>query len=77
MKLTRKRKTLIKKEGIKKMNNILLNIIEFICAAIVVAFFGMIAANTVYIGLAAICWLNVAVGVYNMFDSAKNIIVRK
>ena len=59
------------------MNNILLNIIEFICAAVVVAFFGMIAANTVYIGLAAICWLNVAVGAYNMYDSAKNIIVRK
>lgn len=59
------------------MNNILLNIIEFICAAIVVAFFGMIATNTVYIGLAAICWLNVAVGAYNMYDSAKNIIVKK
>lgn len=59
------------------MNNILLNIIEFICAAIVVAFFGMIAANTVYIGLAAICWLNVAVGAYSMYDSAKSIIVRK
>ena len=59
------------------MNNILLNIIEFICAAVVVAFFGMIATNTVYIGLAAICWLNVAIGAYNMFDSAKNIIVRK
>ena len=56
------------------MNNILLNIIEFICAAIVVAFFGMIAANTVYIGLAAICWLNVAVGVYNMVESVKNVI---
>lgn len=59
------------------MNNILLNIIEFICAAIVVAFFGMIAANTVYIGLAVICWLNVAIGAYNMYDSAKNIIVKK
>ena len=59
------------------MNNILLNIIEFICADIVVAFFGMIAANTVYIGLAAICWLNVAIGAYNMYDSAKNIIVKK
>lgn len=59
------------------MNNILLNIIEFICAAIVVAFFGMIATNTVYIMLAAICWLNVAIGAYNMFDSAKNIIVKK
>lgn len=59
------------------MNNILLNIIEFICAAIVVAFFGMIAANTVYIGLAAICWLNVAVGAYNMYDSAKSIIVKR
>ena len=59
------------------MKNILLNVIGFICAAIVVAFFGMIAANTVYIGLAAICWLNVAIGAYNMFDSAKNIIVRK
>lgn len=59
------------------MNNILLNIIEFICAAIVVAFFGMIAANTVYIGLAAICWLNVAIGAYNMYDSAKSIIVKK
>ena len=59
------------------MKNILLNIIEFICAAVVVTFFGMIAANTVYIGLAAICWLNVAVGVYNMYDSAKNIIVKK
>lgn len=59
------------------MNNILLNIIEFICAAIVVAFFGMIATNTVYIMLAAICWLNVAVGAYNMYDSAKNIIVKK
>ena len=59
------------------MNNILLNIIEFICAAVVVAFFGMIATNTVYIMLAAICWLNVAVGAYNMFDSAKNIIVKK
>ena len=59
------------------MNNILVYIIEFICAAIVVAFFGMIATNTVYIGLAAICWLNVAVGAYNMYDSAKNIIVKK
>lgn len=59
------------------MNNILLNIIEFICAAIVVALFGMIATNTVYIMLAAICWLNVAVGAYNMYDSAKNIIVKK
>ena len=59
------------------MNNILLNIIEFICAAIVVAFFGMIAANTVYIGLAAICGLNGAVGAYNMYDSAKKIIVKK
>lgn len=59
------------------MNNILLNIVEFICAAIVVAFFGMIATNTVYIMLAAICWLNVAVGAYNMYDSAKNIIVKK
>ena len=59
------------------MNNILLNIIEFICAAIVVAFFGMIATNTVYIMLAAICWLNVAVGAYNMYNSAKNIIVKK
>lgn len=59
------------------MNNILLNIIEFICAAIVVAFFGVIATNTVYIMLAAICWLNVAVGAYNMYDSAKNIIVKK
>lgn len=59
------------------MNNILLNIIEFICAAIVVAFFGMIAANTVYIGLAVICWLNVAIGAYNMYDSAKSIIVKK
>ena len=59
------------------MNNILLNIIEFICAAVVVACFGMIAANTVYIGLAAICWLNVAVGAYNMYDSAKSIIVKK
>ena len=59
------------------MNNILLNIIEFICAAVVVAFFGMIATNTVYTMLAAICWLNVAVGAYNMYDSAKNIIVKK
>lgn len=59
------------------MNNILLNIIEFICAAIVVAFFGMIATNTVYIMLAAICWLNVAVGAYNMYDSVKSIIVKK
>lgn len=59
------------------MNNILLNIIEFICAAVVVAFFGMIATNTVYIMLAAICWLNVAVGAYNMYDSAKSIIVKK
>lgn len=59
------------------MNNILLNIIEFICAAIVVAFFGMIAANTVYIGLAVICWLNVAIGAYNMYDSAKSIIIKK
>ena len=45
------------------MKNILVYIIEFICAAVVVAFFGMIATNTVYIMLAAICWLNVAVGV--------------
>ena len=59
------------------MNNILLNIIEIICATIVVAFFGMIAANTVYIGLAVICWLNVAIGAYNMYDSAKSIIVKK
>lgn len=59
------------------MNNILLNIIEFICAAVVVAFFGMIATNTVYIMLAAICWLNVTVGAYNMYDSAKSIIVKK
>ena len=59
------------------MNNILLNIIEFICAAIVVAFFGMIATNTVYIMLAAICWLNVAVGAYNMYDSATRIIIKK
>lgn len=59
------------------MKNILFNIIEFICAAVVVACFGMIATNTVYIGLAAICWLNVAVGAYNMYDSAKNIIVKK
>lgn len=59
------------------MNNILLNIIEFICAAVVVAFFGMIATNTVYIMLAAICWLNVAIGSYNMYDSAKNIIVKR
>ena len=59
------------------MNNILLNIIEFICAAVVVACFGMIATNTIYIGLAAICWLNVAVGAYNMYDSAKSIIVKK
>ena len=56
------------------MNNILLNIIEFICAAVVVAFFGMIATNTVYIMLAAICWLNVAIGAYNMYDSAKSVI---
>lgn len=59
------------------MNNILLNIIEFICAAIVVACFGMIATNTIFPLLAAICWLNVAVGAYNMYDSAKNIIVKK
>lgn len=59
------------------MKNILLNIIEFICAAVVVAFFGMIATNTIYIGLAAICWFNVAVGAYNMLDSAKSIIIKK
>ena len=59
------------------MKNILLNIIEFICAAVVVACFGMIATKTVYIGLAAICWLNVAIGAYNMYDSAKSIIVKK
>lgn len=56
------------------MNNILLNIIEFICAAVVVAFFGMIATNTVYIMLAAICWLNVAVGAWNMIESVKSVI---
>lgn len=59
------------------MKNILVYIIEFICAAVVVAFFGMIATNTVYIMLAAICWLNVAIGAYNMYDSAKSIIVKK
>ena len=59
------------------MKNILVYIIEFICAAVVVAFFGMIATNTVYIGLAVICWLNVAIGAYNMYDSAKSIIVKK
>lgn len=59
------------------MNNILVYIIEFICAAVVVAFFGMIATNTVYIGLAAICWLNVTIGAYNMYDSARNIIVKR
>lgn len=59
------------------MKNILVYIIEFICAAVVVAFFGIIATNTVYIGLAAICWLNVAVGAYNMYDSAKSMIIKK
>lgn len=59
------------------MKNILVYIIEFICAAVVVAFFGMIATNTVYTMLAAICWLNVVVGAYNMYDSAKNIIVKR
>lgn len=59
------------------MKNILFNIVEFICAAIVVACFCMIATNTVYIMLAAICWFNVAVGAYNMYDSAKSIIVKK
>lgn len=59
------------------MKNILVYIIEFICAAVVVAFFGVIATSTIFPLLAAICWLNVAVGVYNMFDSAKNIIVKK
>lgn len=59
------------------MKNILFNIIEFICAAVVVACFGMIATNTVYIGLAVICWLNVAIGAYNMYDSAKSMIIKK
>ena len=59
------------------MKNILVYIIEFICAAVVVACFGMIATSTIFPLLAAICWLNVAIGVYNMLDSVKSIIVKK
>ena len=56
------------------MRNILINIIEFIGGAVVVAWFGMIATNTIYTGLAAMCWLAVAVGAWNMVESVKSVI---
>lgn len=56
------------------MKNILLNTIKFLAGAFSVAGCGLIATNTIYISVAAICWLGVAVGVWNMLDGIKSVI---
>ena len=59
------------------MKNILLNSIKFLTGVFVVTACNMIAANTVYFGVAVACWFGVAVGAYSMLDSIKSVLIKK
>lgn len=59
------------------MKNILLNIIKFLAGVFIVASCGLIATNTAFLGVAAVCWLGVALGAWHMFDGVKNVIIKK
>lgn len=59
------------------MKNILENSIKFLAGVFVVTACNLIAANTVYFGVAVACWLGFAVGAWAMFDSIKSVIIKK
>lgn len=58
------------------MKNIL-NILQILTGLLVIAAYGFIAIKTAFFGVAAVCWLGVALGAWHMFDGVKNVIIKK